>query len=150
LLYRGTRDGFRSSDFHGKCDGYANTVTLILSTNGSVFGGFTSVPWASSGGYQADQTPESFLFRVKHPANGDQIVCPISDKQKAISCGGSLGPTFGFGYDLHVANNCHMTTSSYSKLGSSYRNDTGLSSELALAGQCHFKVKEIEVFSIDL
>jgi hypothetical protein len=27
LLYRGTRDGFRSSDFHGKCDGCTNTVT---------------------------------------------------------------------------------------------------------------------------
>jgi hypothetical protein len=29
LLYRGTRDGFDSSDFHSKCDGHSNTLTLL-------------------------------------------------------------------------------------------------------------------------
>ena len=29
LLYRGSRDGFLSSDFHEKCDGKTNTIALV-------------------------------------------------------------------------------------------------------------------------
>jgi len=29
LLYRGSRDGFGASDFHEKCDGHSNTLTLV-------------------------------------------------------------------------------------------------------------------------
>jgi hypothetical protein len=29
LLYRGTRDGFGTNDFHSKCDGHANTLTIF-------------------------------------------------------------------------------------------------------------------------
>lgn len=46
LLYRSTRDGSNSLAFHSKCDGIPNTVTLIQSLNGHVFGGFTRIPWS--------------------------------------------------------------------------------------------------------
>jgi hypothetical protein len=39
LLRRGSRDGFRGCDFHSRCDGHANTLTVILETKGN---GFTS------------------------------------------------------------------------------------------------------------
>ena len=29
LLYRGTRDGFGSDDFHSKCDDHSNTLTIL-------------------------------------------------------------------------------------------------------------------------
>jgi hypothetical protein len=29
LLYRGTRDGFGAGDFHSRCDGHSNTLTII-------------------------------------------------------------------------------------------------------------------------
>jgi hypothetical protein len=32
LLWRGSRDGFRANPFHGRCDGHANTLTLIEDT----------------------------------------------------------------------------------------------------------------------
>jgi hypothetical protein len=47
LLYRGSRDGFAASNFHGKCDGHSNTISLIETTNGYIFGGFTPVAWES-------------------------------------------------------------------------------------------------------
>jgi hypothetical protein len=49
LLYRGTRDGFGGRDFHSKCDGHSNTLT-ILKAKGSdfIFGGFTTVCWDCS------------------------------------------------------------------------------------------------------
>jgi hypothetical protein len=43
LLLRGSRDGFRATDFHRCCDGHANTMTLITDTSGNIFGGFTPV-----------------------------------------------------------------------------------------------------------
>jgi hypothetical protein len=48
LLYRGSRDGFGCSDFHSKCDGHSNTVTVILTTKGFIFGGFTPIAWDSA------------------------------------------------------------------------------------------------------
>jgi predicted nucleic acid-binding Zn-ribbon protein len=43
LPWRGGPDGFAAAAFHGRCDGHANTLTVILDTNGNVFGGFTPV-----------------------------------------------------------------------------------------------------------
>jgi hypothetical protein len=86
LLWQVTRDGFRSSDFHSRCDGHANTVTLILTTSEDdvveewddyddigcfVFGGFTPVKWESrrpmgdgSNCWKSDNSFGSFLFTL--------------------------------------------------------------------------------------
>jgi hypothetical protein len=48
LLWRGSCDGFRAHDFYGRCDGHANTLTVILDTDGNILGGFTPVEWESS------------------------------------------------------------------------------------------------------
>ena len=45
LLYRGSRDGFRARDFHSHCDDIPNTLTIIQSENGNIFGGFTTQTW---------------------------------------------------------------------------------------------------------
>jgi hypothetical protein len=45
LLWRGNRDGFTAREFHRRCDGRANTLTVISDTDGNVFGGFTPVKW---------------------------------------------------------------------------------------------------------
>jgi hypothetical protein len=150
LLYRGTRDGFRSSHFHRNCDGSANTITVILTTNGCVFGGFTSVPWDSRGAFRRDMTPESFLFSVKSPSCSRPRIFPITDQEKAIIGHPSYGPIFGSGNDLCVSDGCDANKTSATRLGTSYRNDTGLNGMQVLAGACAFQVKEIEVFSVAL
>jgi hypothetical protein len=43
LIYRGRRDGFESSRFHSKCGGQVNTVTIILTPEQYIFGGFTPI-----------------------------------------------------------------------------------------------------------
>jgi hypothetical protein len=45
VLWRGSRDGFESSKFHGRCDGHTNTLTVIFDTEGHIFGGFTPLKW---------------------------------------------------------------------------------------------------------
>jgi hypothetical protein len=60
LLYRGTRDGFGSHDFHTKCDNHSNTLTIFKAKESEfIFGGFTSVEWDSS-----VHTMEPEIFRV--------------------------------------------------------------------------------------
>jgi hypothetical protein len=34
LLWRGSRDGFKAQELHRRCDGHANTLTVILDTKG--------------------------------------------------------------------------------------------------------------------
>ena len=43
LLYRGTRDGSGSNDFHSKCDGHSNTLTIVKAKESKfIFGGITT------------------------------------------------------------------------------------------------------------
>lgn len=45
LLYRGSRNGFQASAFHSCCDNVSDTVTVIKTTGGYIFGGFTAITW---------------------------------------------------------------------------------------------------------
>ena len=62
ILYKATRDGFNSIEIHNKCDGWDNTITLILSNNKRLFGGFTDHSWDSFSGSKKGN--KSFLFSV--------------------------------------------------------------------------------------
>ena len=60
LLYRGTRDGMTSKNFHDKCDNKGKTISLFLNDKGNIFGGYSSIPWTKNGG---DKTAnDCFLF----------------------------------------------------------------------------------------
>jgi hypothetical protein len=70
LLRRGSRDGFGALEFHRRCDGRANTLTLISDTKGNVFGGFTPVMWETPSTYgmqKGDDSLRSFIFTLKNP-----------------------------------------------------------------------------------
>jgi hypothetical protein len=126
LLWRGSRDGFGADDFHGRCDGHANTLTLILDTEGNIFGGFTPVEWESGflGTPNADPSLKSFLFTLKNPHNfpARKFVLKAEKKNDAIWCVSLWGPNF---YDIGVYDNCNGATGSYgSNFGGSYANDT--------------------------
>jgi len=67
LIYRGSRDGFSAREFHSKCDGKANTLTIIKSTNGNIFGGFTTEAWSSSESWVKDT--RAFVFSLVNNKN---------------------------------------------------------------------------------
>ncbi|KAG5185851.1 hypothetical protein JKP88DRAFT_140119, partial [Tribonema minus] len=70
LLYRSSVHGATAQEFHRLCDGKPNTVCLAVDDRGHVFGGFTSVGWATGTSYQLD--PAAFLFC--QPDRGDSSV----------------------------------------------------------------------------
>jgi hypothetical protein len=152
LLWRGSRDGFDVQEFHRRCDGHANTLTVILDTNGNIFGGFTPVEWESRISYcfKADDSLKSFVFTLKNPHDvpARRFALKVEQKQNAIYCHFGWSPCFGGGCDIAVSNHCNAHMHSYTRFGNSYANDTGLNDMIVFTGSQFFEVKEIEVFEI--
>ncbi len=146
LLYRGSRDGFASSDFHRLCDGKGPTLTLIQTPQGAVFGGYASVSWTSAGNYAS--APGSFLFTLRNSRNLSPQTFALKKPQYAMYCSANRGPSFGvFGgnHDLYISSRANSDLKSYSKLGNSYALPAGCTDDL-LAGASKFTVSEVEVF----
>jgi hypothetical protein len=150
LLYRGSRDGFKASNFHEKCDNQSNTLTLIETTKDFIFGGFTPIAWSSSGGGKPDNSGKSFLFSLKNPRNSEPRKFMLMSGRNAIYCDSSYGPVFYGNSDMAVCDNCNTATDNWTNLGGSYVNDTGIHGKLVFTGEYTFTVKEIEVFTIAL
>jgi hypothetical protein len=76
FLWQDSRNVFTAGEFH-HCDGRANTLTLILDTEGNVFGGFTPVKWEShvwnrkqgkeTNCLKSDNNLRSFIFTLRNP-----------------------------------------------------------------------------------
>ena len=54
LAYRGSRDGYLSSDFHRKCDNIGPTLSLIRTSHGKTLGGYSRASWDQLGSYKHD------------------------------------------------------------------------------------------------
>jgi hypothetical protein len=147
LLYRGSRDGFGAATFHSRCDGHANTVTLISSANHCIFGGYTPVAWSSRCNYASDPTLKSFLFTIKNPHNLPARIFKQKSEAYAIYDTSSYGPTFGNGFDIVVYDKC-QSANCRARLGTGYANDSGISEYLVFTGERNFTVEEIEVFEV--
>ena len=74
LLYRNSINRNKSNNgesFHKHCDGNLNTVTLVQSNHGNIFGGFTTQDWQNA--HQRDyykKDDDAFVFgkiKFKHP-----------------------------------------------------------------------------------
>jgi len=151
LLYRGTRDGFGSDVFHSKCDGHANTLTILKAKESEfIFGGFASVEWESNS-FKYKSDPNAFIFSLTNKDNKPlKMDINPNENYRAICCNTSYGPTFGYGCDIHVSNNANTTMNSYSNLGSSYKHPAyGFETKkvrIFLAGSYVFQLSEIEVY----
>jgi hypothetical protein len=150
LLWRGSRDGFMAKNFHGCCDTHAPTLTLVLDTGGSIFGGFTPAAWepSLSGIPKADPSLTSFLFTLKNPHDFPATKFALKEKKKdeAIYCELSRGPHF---FDFGIRDGCSTNANNHShNFGHHYTNDTGLPGTTFFTGAKFFTVREIEVFEI--
>ena len=151
LLYRASRDGFATQDFHSKCDGFSNTLTIIKSTSGNIFGGFVEKAWDSSSEWVTD--PKAYIFSLINLDNRPFKAFCSNNGENAIYCGSTYGPTFGGGHDICIESNSHMNQSSHCNFGytfvhADYDKDAE-SSKAILAGSKYFQTFEIEVLTFD-
>jgi hypothetical protein len=160
LLWRGSRDGFKTQEFHGRCDAHGNILTVILDTKGNIFGGFTPLEWESrvwnrkyddeNNCWKADDSQMTFLFTLKNPHNisARRFALKAKEKHHAILCYSTSGPHF---YQIAIFDNCNANTNSCAFWNGStdaYINDTGLDGTTFLTGSTKFQAEEIEVFEI--
>jgi hypothetical protein len=79
---------------------------------------------------------------------------PVKSNQHAIYTNAGYGPTFGGGYDIHIANNANATTGSYTSPGYYYQAPSGYSrgstkARNLLAGTPQFTPDEVETFYLN-
>ena len=148
LLYRASRDGFGSDIFHKLCDGKMNTLTIVKTTNGYIFGGYTTVAWETSGNFKPDAN--AFLFTLVNPENKPLKLKISQNLAHSIYCNSGYGPTFGGGHDLRIYSNSNLNQDSYSNLGHTYQSNGyvygSTQAKNLLAGSYNFQSLEIEVY----
>ena len=96
LLYWGSQDGWKISDYHAKCDDKGATITVIRSSDGFIFGGFADKSCTSSGGYC--ESDKAFLFSLKSPSDEVKSTnMPINQSKCSYTMhhNSSYGPIFG-------------------------------------------------------
>ena len=148
LLYRASEHGFGSNNFHLKCNGHANTLTILKADGTSfIFGGFTTATWDSISESKSD--PNAFLFSLTNNYNKP---CKMKKNpgQNAIYCHPSYGPTFGDGHDICIYSKSNTTNGSYSNLGNTYKHPQYAfntnEAKSFLGGSYNFLLSEIEVY----
>jgi hypothetical protein len=156
LLYRGSRDGFGTHDFHLKCDGHENTLTIIQPkvdefTRESIFGGFTKVAWDTTSNFKADG--DAFVFSLK---NNDNRPCKMkirpSMKDRAIYCNTYHGVSFGSS-EIYIRNKANENTNSFAFWSRTFETPEFLVTrqhgvkEFLSSGSVNFKLSEIEVYT---
>ena len=152
LLYRATRDGFAAEDFHYRCDGRANTITIIKNNLDYVFGGYASASWNSSSRHIYD--PKAFLFSLRRDGKSCKEKFSIKKPEAALYSFLCFGPSFGGGNDLLVCDQSNIKAESYAGLGHSFNLPAGYSYSGNTNGLITGKHKdwtttEIEVYQIN-
>eukprot|EP01091_Cochliopodium_minus_P016983 TRINITY_DN6534_c0_g1_i1.p1 TRINITY_DN6534_c0_g1~~TRINITY_DN6534_c0_g1_i1.p1 ORF type:complete len:203 (-),score=50.59 TRINITY_DN6534_c0_g1_i1:85-693(-) len=147
LIYRGSKNGFSASSFHGNCNKKSHTI-VIIKANGYIFGGYTYM-WTSAGGYKC--LPSTYIFSLTNPSN-KPIQFKLVKPQYAIDDSSNYGPTFGGGNDIYISDNCNANLNSFSNLGHSYsgchHKFENNEAKSFLCGAAKFKVEEIEVWQL--
>lgn len=146
LLYKATRDGFRGQDFHRLCDGHPQTMNIIKSKNGYLFGGYAHTAWNSSNTYTND--PRAFLFTLVNPNSIQPMRYLVrgGSEHSAFYNYGIYGPTFGGGHDIFVSGASPNATS-YINFPFSYSDTTGMGSR-TFTGNYTYVVADVEVYRL--
>ena len=144
LLYKASIDGDNYNDFYRLCENKGPTITIVLTTEGLKFGGYTSISWSNPNNegnntkYYEDKNAFIFSLDKKkkyYPkANDKYQVCMYSDR----------GPSFGGGNDLSLHNKCLHNNNSYNRCPETYQTKKY---ELN-GGNEYFTVQDYEVYSI--
>ena len=140
-LFDSSINGDKAYDFHAKCDFKYNTISLIETTNGHRFGGFTSECFESPNDYFDKKDNLSFVFSLDKMRIYDVI-----KGKYAISCDKNYGPYFR---DDHI---CIVDEFFTKESGTCIKGkgfNTTKNYELN-SGKKYFIIKRLQVFQINI
>ena len=136
LLYSATRDGDSSSLFHQKCDNVSNTITLVKTESGYIFGGYTSETWDNYK-YKKDDKAFCFSIDLRKKYNNKKT-------NQSIYCSSGYGPCFGDAL-FWIYDSC-LSKGGFMNDGLNNHYDNQNKANEINFGNGTFKVKEIEVY----
>jgi len=143
LRYRGSRNGFSTSQFHALCNNVGPTVTIVKS-GGYLFGGYNPFSWTSAHNFKSGDG--SFIFTLVNPYGTPPLVFHFKSGHGPYDHSGH-GPTWGAGHDLYISNACNGNNISYTNFPHSYNDALGYGNNI-FTGAKNFTVADIEVFSV--
>ena len=138
LLYQASVHGDKAKIFHEKCDKHNMTLTLVETTKGVRFGGFTTKTWDGNCLKKIDN--DAFVFSF------DKRKCyDVIKNENAIGGYPKFGPVF-FGCQIRIYDNFFTKGGTTCNRGLNYktREDYELNN-----GEQKYIVKEIEVYDIE-
>lgn len=141
LIFKSSRDGNTSEDFHKFCDGKGPTISVIKTKENNVFGGFLNIQWKSEGEGHKDN--KAFLFSFKK-----NKIYKNNGKGNAGFFLKECGPNFSYG--INIKNN--FNESNRHRVRNKYDSEccwTNIASDFELNdGIEYFDIEEIEIFEV--
>jgi hypothetical protein len=137
LLYRASQDGDAAKIFKAKCK-EKDTLTIVQTTDCTIFGGFTRVPWDDSDKNKDDE--DAFCFSVDN-----KKIYPLKKYCSAIGCDKNSGPRFNYMFTIY--SRFMSRGGELYPLNISHYNGQNEDYELNKGNQL-FCVYELEVFKI--
>ena len=149
LIYQARRDGFRTIDFHAKCDGYLNTLVVVKEAdNGNILGGFATVDWSVDEYNLYKNDPNAFSFSLFNEYNHSFKVNAIQSIYSSYYDG------FGFGQlpSIKIATDANLNRHSYTYLSPINQLTTDYyysNSNSNIKRNAYFQALEIEVYTVN-
>ena len=142
LLYKATPEENTRDDFHRKCDNKGATVTIIETTKGRRFGGYTSLSWDSSAGWKNDK--EAFLFSLDNDKKYDVIQDAVYKVYSNTGFGQWFGSNgnIGLAYEKNyfIGNDTHQENFGDKCYSTTVENE--------LSGGKTFNISKMEVYQV--
>ena len=145
LLYDASIEENTNKDFHKYCDGKGATITLVESSKGKRFGGYTRISWNNNiKDYMTDTS--AFLFNLDNKKKY-KVIKP----ECAIFGRDDYGPHFGSNNDFTPG---HPSGSKFF-IGGSHpsnpgNNKTYEAEKNELTGEDNFKIVAMEIYQVNI
>jgi len=147
ILYRSSKNGENSKIFHELCDNFPQTLTVIKTVKGKIFGGYTEQTWKNTdikklGVLKKDN--KAFLFSLNK-----KKIYNIHYDQPAIWCYESNGPCFYGKGNFAIYSNEKLINGIMKTNKAKESTFIGMEKDYELTdGEESFNALEIEVFQI--
>lgn len=145
LLYRGTKDGMFSKNFHEKCDDKGPTITLFRNDKGNIFGGYLPISWKSQGEYINEE--RCFIFTLSNIYNIQPTKFESLKNGKDVYFNTGHGPCF---YDIWNYDDLINKTEAF--FGDHYKDTYGKGNSMFTGNKIEdgkkITLNEVEVFKL--
>ncbi len=158
MKYRASRDGFDEQNFDTKFYEETNTLTIIKTTNGNIFGVFAEKAWTQSPVVDTKAFIISLINKENKPFKA--MTTPVHPYQSSglnyYALYSSNEMSFGHDscqvtFDISISSNSNANQSSYFEFGYAFQHQDypagSAKAQAILAGSKNFQTIEIEVFT---